>query len=324
MSVQMIDVSEKKVTKRVAVAAGNISMLPDTLEKISAGLMPKGDVLTASKLAGIIAAKRTSESLPLCHPISLSSVDVSFEIDLAKGLIHCRCTATTLAQTGVEMEALTGCTTALLCVYDMTKGINPDLTLSEIKLIEKQGGKSGHWRRFSETEIQTTSVKHSGTSFEQLRAAIIISSDRASSGFYDDKCGPLVRKELVKRGAEVVSCIVVPDEIESIRKAVGTTLSLERVDFLILSGGTGIGPRDVTPEALLALFTKSMPGVGELLRNSGSKHTANAWLSRSVGGLISNTFVVALPGNPAAIEQSMDALESIIPHAIKMIAGGRH
>lgn len=141
----MVDVGEKAETHRIARAGGSIRMLPATLALIMQGDAKKGDVLGIARIAAIQASKRTSDLIPLCHPISLTKVAVEFDIDDAQNTVHCRVTAETYGKTGVEMEALTATSVALLTIYDMCKAVDRGMTLSDIRLLEKQGGKSGHW-----------------------------------------------------------------------------------------------------------------------------------------------------------------------------------
>ena len=141
----MVDVGAKDVTRRVAVAQGRITMQPATLALIQAGTAKKGDVLGVARLAGIMGAKQTSALIPLCHPIALTRVAVDFEVDPQTHSVWCRATAECSGQTGVEMEALTAVNVALLTVYDMCKAANRGMVISDVKLLEKQGGKSGRW-----------------------------------------------------------------------------------------------------------------------------------------------------------------------------------
>ena len=141
----MVDVGDKASTRRVAVASGKISMLPTTLKLIQSGDAKKGDVLGIARIAAIQASKKTSDLIPLCHPISLSKVSVTFDVDEKTTSIACTATAETTGQTGVEMEALTSVSVGLLTIYDMCKAVDRGMMMGEIKLLEKMGGKSGHW-----------------------------------------------------------------------------------------------------------------------------------------------------------------------------------
>ena len=141
----MVDVGSKTETERIAIATGKISMLASTLALVIKGNANKGDVLGIARIAAIQASKRTSELIPLCHPISLTKVSVDFNVDEKNNTIQCSVTAKCTAKTGVEMEALTATSIALLTIYDMLKAVDRGMVMSEIKLLEKQGGKSGHW-----------------------------------------------------------------------------------------------------------------------------------------------------------------------------------
>lgn len=143
----MVDVGNKAVTQRKAVASGRIIMLPETLKLIEQGNHKKGDVLGIARIAGIMAAKRTSDLIPLCHPLALSKVTVEFEIDAAKNAVNCQAEVATSGQTGVEMEALTAVQITLLTIYDMCKAVDRGMVMTDVCLLEKAGGKSGHWQR---------------------------------------------------------------------------------------------------------------------------------------------------------------------------------
>lgn len=142
----MVDVAAKAETQRIAVASGRIKMQRDTLKMITAGDTKKGDVLGIARIAAIQGSKRASELIPLCHPISLTKVGVEFSINQEDFEITCTVTAETVGRTGVEMEALTATSVALLTIYDMCKAVDRGMTMHDIKLLEKSGGKSGHWR----------------------------------------------------------------------------------------------------------------------------------------------------------------------------------
>lgn len=143
----MVDVGEKPLTQRIAIAEGRITMLASTLELIQQGGHKKGDVLGIARIAGIMAAKKTSELVPLCHPLQLSSVKVNFECDAQANYVHCSAVVKTTGPTGVEMEALTAVQIALLTIYDMCKAVDKGMSMCDIQLLEKQGGKSGTWVR---------------------------------------------------------------------------------------------------------------------------------------------------------------------------------
>ncbi len=143
----MVDVGDKSHTRRVAIAEGSIYMMADTLQKIQQGEHKKGDVLGIARIAGIMASKKTAELIPLCHPLALTHVSVEFKVDADKSAVHCQVRVETSGQTGVEMEALTAVQISLLTIYDMCKAVDRGMTMTDVRLLEKAGGKSGHWVR---------------------------------------------------------------------------------------------------------------------------------------------------------------------------------
>jgi cyclic pyranopterin monophosphate synthase len=142
----MVDVSEKDATTRVAVATGRVEMLPDTLALIQSGMAKKGDVIATARIAGIMAAKRTHDLIPLCHPLMISKVTVDFDLDETASAIDVTATVKVEGKTGVEMEALTAVSVACLTVYDMVKAVDRGITITGVRLKEKSGGKSGHFK----------------------------------------------------------------------------------------------------------------------------------------------------------------------------------
>jgi cyclic pyranopterin phosphate synthase len=143
----MVDVGDKAVTRREATAEGRILMQPATLEKIKAGDHKKGDVLGISRVAGIMASKKTAELIPLCHPLPISSINIEFDIIDKPAAVQCQATVRTDGKTGVEMEALNAVQVALLTIYDMCKAVDKGMTISDVQLLAKSGGRSGDWRR---------------------------------------------------------------------------------------------------------------------------------------------------------------------------------
>ncbi|HEU5435266.1 MAG TPA: cyclic pyranopterin monophosphate synthase MoaC [Telluria sp.] len=141
----MVDVGSKADTARVAVAAGSIRMKPETLSLITSGTAKKGDVLGIARIAAIMASKKTSDLIPLCHPLALTRVTVDFEVDAANNKVHCRAQVETYGKTGVEMEALTSVQVGLLTIYDMCKAVDRGMVMTDVRVLEKHGGKSGDW-----------------------------------------------------------------------------------------------------------------------------------------------------------------------------------
>ena len=155
----MVDVADKSETRRIARASGRIIMLPATLKKILAGSAKKGDVLGVARIAAIQASKRVSELIPLCHPLALTKIAVDFSVDQANAAVECVATAETVGRTGVEMEALTAVSVGLLTIYDMCKAVDRGMRMEGVRLLHKQGGKSGMWRAEQAKPVKSMNSK---------------------------------------------------------------------------------------------------------------------------------------------------------------------
>jgi cyclic pyranopterin phosphate synthase len=151
----MVDVGEKSITQRIAIAEGYIEMQPETLQLIINGEHKKGDVLAVARIAGIMASKKTADLIPLCHPLALTHVEINLTAEVETNRVRCQTTVKTQGQTGVEMEALTATTCALLTIYDMCKGVDRGMSIQSVQLLEKAGGKSGHWNKVMLTKYVT-------------------------------------------------------------------------------------------------------------------------------------------------------------------------
>lgn len=323
---RMIDVGGKNETRRRAVAQGRIRMAPETLIRVRERTVPKGDVLAIGEVAGIMAAKRTADILPLCHPLGLDAVRVSCTVDESDSSVLVVCEASTTAKTGVEMEALLGVNAALLCIYDLVKAIDPVLQIDSVFLRTKEGGKSGNWVSplYSEGKAPSSAVESGDKVLTGVRAAVVTVSDRCATGKAEDRSGPALERSLKEHGVEAVERALVADDTDQINQVVRRLCANLEGGLLVLTGGTGLGPRDMTPESLVGLWTKPIPGIGELLRSSGSRHNPMAWLSRSQGGFIGKTLVICLPGSSKAVAEGMDAVRELIPHLLHIAQGGAH
>src|SRR5574343_802625 len=210
----MIDVGAKQPTNRIAVATGIIHVGHAAFALIRDRQLPKGDVLTLAEIAGIQGAKNASQLMPLCHPMGRDHVRVTTELDEAAATIRVYCTARTCAKTGVEMEALAGVNAALLTVWDLTKMVEANLCISDIRLLAKVGGKSGCWLNPDRAQIPAWVIDLVQPPIKPVLAGIqsevIVLSDRAANGVYEDQSGPMARQLLAALGAEVVAVTVIP------------------------------------------------------------------------------------------------------------------
>lgn len=322
---RMIDIGEKADTQRRAVASGRFFAAAETIARIRERSLPKGDVLVLAEVAGIQGAKRTADLLPLCHPLSLTSVRVW--TTLQHDSITVFCEARTVGKTGVEMEALGGVSAALLCIYDLTKNIDPVLQIGEIRLELKEGGKSGVWTHPERGEV-AASAGSERPRLDGIRASVLVLSDRCARGEAEDASGPAARDWLLREGAEVQSVRLIADEASALRSELARHLEVGSPALLVTSGGTGLSSRDITPETVLEFARENggreIPGLGELLRQSGARHVQSSWLSRSVAVMVGGSVVVCLPGKPKAVIEGLEAVASLIPHALHVGAGGGH
>ncbi|CAN5219293.1 bifunctional molybdenum cofactor biosynthesis protein MoaC/MoaB [soil metagenome] len=294
---RMVDVGDKAVTKRTATATGTFTSTREVIALVKADGLPKADVLATARIAGISGAKRTSELIPLCHQLALSSVTVDFE--LGDDSITITATAKTTGQTGVEMEALTAVAVAGLTLHDMTKAVDPNSVLGGIRLVSKSGGKT------RPTVRPRTSL-------------VIVASTGAAAGTRADTTGPHIMSWLQARGYES-DIWVVPDShiAATLQKAVA-----EAPEVIITTGGTGMSPTDATPEATLAVLDRELPGVAEAIRARGLPHTPKAALSRGVAGTAGGTVIVNLPGSTGGVKDGLAVLGELLEHLVAQVAGG--
>jgi len=312
---RMIDVGEKTSTKREAQALGTIRMTEQAFLSLTRNELPKGNALVLAEVAGIQAAKKTSELIPLCHPIGMDKVEIRCVPNESDHCVTVTCTVSAHSKTGVEMEALVGTSCALLALYDLIKGVDPELVITQIRLNYKRGGKSGEWIH----PWETAPSEKKTPSLSGISVSILTVSDRVSRGEREDISGGILEKELFRLGANIVNRKTVPDEEEKIEEAI-KQLSQE-CELILTTGGTGISPRDVTPEAIEKICDRIIPGIGERLRAS---EKGSVCLSRAMAGLLGKTVIIALPGSPSAVKEGMDFLGTILPHALHIAQGGDH
>lgn len=301
----MVDITHKHSTLRTAEVEAVVKVsLPATIEAIQSDTVPKGNVFAMSKAAGLLAVKKTPELLPDCHPLPIEYAGIAYDIQDLQ--IFIRMTVKTVYKTGVEVEAMHGASVVALNIYDMLKPIDPGVEIGHIKLLRKRGGKSQY--RFATPE--------------SLATAIIVCSDRVSAGKAKDRSGAAIKEKLATLGIQNPTLTFVPDTVEIIQSH-AKALAAQHA-FLIFTGGTGLGPRDVTNEALTPLLSREIPGVAEHMRRYGQDRIPFAMLSRSVAGCIGDTVVLAVPGSPTGAIECLDAVLPALFHLFPMIAGDNH
>jgi molybdenum cofactor biosynthesis protein MoaC len=302
-NVKMVDVTDKVVTVRIAKAEGKISMLPETILAIQNDALPKGNVLTTAKIAGIQSAKKTAEMIPMCHQLNLSFADIEFEMEEDGILI--KTTVKTKEATGVEMEALSAVSGAALTIYDMCKSVDKSMVIGEIKLVKKVGGKSDN------------AVEY------RPNVGVITLSDSISSGHGEDKSGPILVNGFENAGCSVDQHIVLPDGAEKLISTVHNWVK-NGVELIITTGGTGLGPRDLTIETIEKLFDSKLPGIEQALHAYGRGKVKTAMLSRLTAGVIDDAIVICLPGSTGAAKDALNVLVPTIFHSFHMMMGEKH
>lgn len=320
----MADVRRKRATARRAVAVGELQA-GSAYEDLAHGRLPKGDAIAMAEIAGLQGAKNASQLMPLCHPLPLEYIDVRCERVPERQSIRVYCEVATFARTGVEMEALAGVSAALLTLYDLTKPVQPALSMGGTRLLFKEGGKKGLWLHpdgMSEAERQHYRPRATAR-LEGVRAAVVTLSDRASRGDYQDRSGPLLVEHLRALGAELGDAEVRPDDEDGLAARL-RELATDGTRLVLCTGGTGLAPRDRTPEALAQVADRHVAGIGELFRSESGRHTPMAWLSRADAVLVGGMLVIALPGSARAVAEGMDILAPILSHALDMATGGGH
>ena len=300
----MKSVSTKPSTFRRAVAVGQLRVAEATIERMNRNDLPKKDVLSVARVAAVTAVKKTPDIIPYCHPLPIDAVDVEF--DVAKDHIDIRVSVEAVWKTGVEMEALSAVSVAALTIYDMLKPIDTNIVIEIIRLESKKGGKKTYPRRAP----------------ANLKAAVVVTSDGTYSGEREDRSGRAIQERLKSYGVDA-SCEILPDERARIVEKL-LSLCEQNVDLILTTGGTGLGPRDVTAEATAEVIERAAPGIVEAARSYGQDRTPYAMLSRGIAGIRGKTLIVNLPGSTRGAEETMDAIFPGVFHAFGMMEGDGH
>lgn len=301
----MIDITDKITTHRTAIAQATVRVSKaETIEAVQNRTVPKGDVLEASRVAALFAVKRTSDVIPDCHPLPIEYTSVSHHIE---GLSIIICTEVhTIYRTGVEVEAMHGASVAALTIYDMLKPIDKDIEIQNIRLLSKKGGKSQFRDEFDRS----------------IDAAVVVCSDSIAGGKKQDSAGKAIISKLEQHNINVIDYTIIPDDVQTIQQKV-TALCDLGIRVVIITGGTGLSVKDVTPEAVSPLIERHIPGIMEAARSYGQQRMPYAMLSRGVSGLRGDTLILTLPGSTRGAEESMDALFPGVLHLFKVTDWGK-
>jgi cyclic pyranopterin phosphate synthase len=316
----MRDISHKQITLRTARAVGVLFCSSGTIDLIHNDRLPKGNFFDVARAAGFLGAKQTPQLLPHCHPVAIDGMDFQFEFlqasahsalfgeaEAGRSGIVIFAEARSIGRTGIEMEVLTGVSVAALEMYDMLKPVDKELEIGRIRLLEKKGGKSDRERYIG---VPPT-------------CAVLVCSDSTATGQREDQSGRIIREMLTDFNAEVKHYRVVADEKTAIQQQLREWVN-EDIQFIFTTGGTGLGPRDFTPEAVKELLERDAPGIAEAMRAYGQERTPMAMMSRGVAGSIGQTLVVTLPGSSAGARESLEAILPAVFHARRMLMGEGH
>ncbi|WP_240312787.1 bifunctional molybdenum cofactor biosynthesis protein MoaC/MoaB [Flavihumibacter solisilvae] len=302
----MVNITHKQNTYRIAIATAEVRVSePATISAINEKRVPKGDVLECSRVAGLLGVKNTSSVIPDCHPLPVEYTSIRHSID---GLaIRIEVEVHTIYKTGVEVEAMHGAAVAALTMYDMLKPIDKGVVIGEIKLQQKKGGKSD--RAFAPGVT--------------IRTAVVVCSDSVAAGDAEDISGKTAMALLEEYSIPATHYSVIADDPQAITSTCEKLVN-DGYNLVLLSGGTGAGPRDITPETVSAIIDRPMPGIMEHARSYGQSYTPYSMLSRGIAGFAGNTLLITLPGSPKAVTENMRAIFPHVLHVFSVNKGGRH
>ena len=301
----MKDITSKISTLRIATASAKVKVSSTkTIEAIKNNTVPKGNVLEMSKAAGLLGVKNTPLILPDCHPIPIESTKIDYTINDIEIIINV--TVKTIYKTGVEVEAMHGASVVALNIYDMLKPIDKGVFISDVKLENKKGGKSEYSKDID----------------PNLTASVFVCSDSVSAGKKQDFAGKAIISELKNNKVNVVDYVIIPDNENDIKTQLKKAIN-KKIDLIIYTGGTGLSKTDITPETLMPLIERRIPGVEEAMRSYGQNRTPYAMLSRSLAGLIGDTLVLSLPGSTGGAKETMQSIFPSILHVFHIIQGGK-
>ncbi|MBO9533206.1 MAG: bifunctional molybdenum cofactor biosynthesis protein MoaC/MoaB [Solirubrobacteraceae bacterium] len=320
-SARMVDVTGKAVTDRLARATATVRMSPATAQLVADGSGPKGEVLATARLAGVLAAKRTAELVPLAHPLPLSKIDVQAEVDVATGRVRLEGFAKTTGKTGVEIEALTAVLIAALTVYDMIKAVERHAVIEGVQVLQKEGGRHDFVLSGGGAAPGPAAAPGHAPAPRALQVGAVHVSTTRTRGVRPDRSREALAGFCARTGWVVAHEEMVPDDRDLIATAIRAAAATG-VEAVLTLGGTGLTEDDLTPEATRDAIDREIPGIAEGLRAASREFTPMAALSRATAGALGGAVVVNLPGSPKALAELEPLLTAVLPHAVDQIRRG--
>ncbi|GAA4306364.1 bifunctional molybdenum cofactor biosynthesis protein MoaC/MoaB [Compostibacter hankyongensis] len=300
----MRDISAETESLRSAAASGELRCSTSTIRQMKEGILLKDNLLGMARSAALLAAKNADRLIPDCHPAGLDALEIGFEEEVKNGagILSIRASGKSIGRRGPETEVLTAVSIAALVLYDALRVMDGQLEIGRIRLLEnparaEQGGSP--------------------------RCAILVCSDSTAAGKREDKSGKIISALLADAGAEVAAYKIVPDDKMLIRQQIAAWVEQD-IAFVFTTGGTGLGPRDHTVDAVKEMLERDADGITEAMRHYGQQRTPMAMMSRAVAGSIGQTLVITLPGSSAGARESLRAVLPAVFHARKMLKGGGH
>jgi cyclic pyranopterin monophosphate synthase len=302
----MVNITHKSYSLRQAIATAIVKVSAQaTINAILQHTVPKGDVFEFSRAAGLLAIKKTSDVIPDCHPLPIEYAAITHKVDGLNIIITVE--VHTIYKTGVEVEAMHGASVVALTMYDMLKPLDKGIEISTIRLQEKKGGKSDFKYAHPDT----------------VKTAVIICSDSVAAGNNEDLTGASITRKLQGYNIVPAAQIAIADDFSTIQQKV-KELSAAGFRLAIFAGGTGLSPRDLTPDAIAPLIDREIPGIMETARQYGQQRMPYAMLSRGIAGFVGDMLVLTMPGSPRGSDETMDALFPQVLHVFKVAEGQRH
>ena len=300
-------------------AEGQMAFRVDKMSRIKKTLEENPDILACARAVGLTGMRTIPSHLPDVAFIACPNAQISCIVDDGNNKISVYGQIDDVSKETLETQAICGVSATLMYLWNHLKDIDETIRLQDIRVLAKTNQDGEIVPCGSDLPDWLAPYVTSLNSLQGVNAAVLVMSDRAAQGIYPDESGPMIQDWLERKGARTQAYKIIPDEKDEIEKAVTNYCRTQDVDLLLASGGTGPGPRDVTPDILEGIFDRRLDGLGDLLRTESMYFTDTAWLSRMTAGMVGRTLVIALPGSPKAIRECLNILAPFLRDALVKI-----